>query len=70
MDGKLDTAMLGKSLDHGVNDLSHRWRQELDRSIAKHMEKGKLSNLSWCEGTRIVSNPRSAGLFLAILHVF
>ena len=25
---------------HGINDLSHKLKQELDRSIAKHLEKG------------------------------
>lgn len=29
-----------KTSDHGVNDLSFKIRQELDRSIAKHLEKG------------------------------
>ena len=30
-------------LGHGVNDLSERLKQDLDRSIAKHLEKGKLA---------------------------
>ena len=28
---------------HGINDLSAQIRQELDRSIAKHLEKSKTS---------------------------
>ena len=33
---------LGKSTtDHGINDLTHKIRQELDKSIARHLEKGE-----------------------------
>ena len=53
LNGSLDTSTLlnnGLSLSklspgHGINDLSYRMKQELDRSISKHLEKGGCMTL-------------------------
>ena len=63
------TPLTKSMLGHGVNDLSEKLRQDLDRSINRHLEKGQLH--AQIQAAPLVAwPPLSVGLFYSFFLLF